>query len=82
MPAEVIRTPCSSNHDEALETAQRRKLDFAQEPWRVLQRASVPFLGSEMPYETDGFFPNVVFSNGLARTRRVSDVMQGLFPRR
>ena len=36
-----------------------------EEPWRVLKRASVPFLRPEMPYETDGFFPNVVFSNGL-----------------
>ena len=31
----------------------------------ALRRASVPFLRPEMPYETDGFFPNVVFSNGL-----------------
>ena len=35
------------------------------EPWRVIKRASVPFLRPEMTYETDGFFPNVVFSNGL-----------------
>jgi hypothetical protein len=28
MPAAVIRMPCSSNDDEALEMAQRRKLDF------------------------------------------------------
>ena len=36
-----------------------------KEPWRVLKQASVPFLRPEMAYETDGFFPNVVFSNGL-----------------
>lgn len=39
-------------------------LDLEQ-PWRVIGRAAVPFLTPELPYETDGFFPNVVFSNGL-----------------
>ena len=36
-----------------------------QEPWRVLKRASLPLLRPETPYETEGFFPNVVFTNGL-----------------
>lgn len=39
-------------------------LDLEQ-PWRVLKRGSVPILRPEMPYETEGFFPNLVFSNGL-----------------
>ncbi|MBK1631820.1 glycosidase [Thiohalocapsa halophila] len=39
-------------------------LDLEQ-PWRVLKRGSIPILRPEMPYETDGFFPNVVFCNGV-----------------
>lgn len=35
------------------------------EPWKVLKRASKPFLTPTEPYETEGFFPNVVFSNGV-----------------
>lgn len=35
------------------------------EPWRVLKRANLPFLRPEASYETEGFFPNVVFTNGL-----------------
>jgi predicted GH43/DUF377 family glycosyl hydrolase len=40
-------------------------LDF-EEPSRVLRRASEPLLVPTEPYETEGFFPNVVFSNGIA----------------
>lgn len=35
------------------------------EPWKVLKRAENPFLIPEEEYETNGFFPNVVFSNGI-----------------
>ena len=35
------------------------------EPWKVAKRASKPFLTPTEPYETKGFFPNVVFSNGM-----------------
>jgi len=37
----------------------------ADEPTRVLKRARSPFLKPELDYETSGFFPYVVFSNGL-----------------
>jgi predicted GH43/DUF377 family glycosyl hydrolase len=36
------------------------------DPTRVLRRASTPLLTPTEPYETEGFFPNVVFSNGIA----------------
>jgi predicted GH43/DUF377 family glycosyl hydrolase len=35
------------------------------DPSRVLKQAKEPFLTPEVPYETEGFFPNVVFSNGI-----------------
>jgi predicted GH43/DUF377 family glycosyl hydrolase len=35
------------------------------EPWKVIKRGSVPFVTPEAPYETEGFFGNVIFSNGL-----------------
>jgi predicted GH43/DUF377 family glycosyl hydrolase len=35
------------------------------EPWKVVKRGEKPFVYPEMDYETEGFFPNVVFSNGL-----------------
>jgi len=35
------------------------------EPWKVLKQATEPVLLPEAPYETDGFFGNVIFSNGL-----------------
>jgi predicted GH43/DUF377 family glycosyl hydrolase len=35
------------------------------EPWRVVRRARRPFLEPEAPYETQGFFGNVVFTNGV-----------------
>lgn len=34
------------------------------EPWKVLRRGDKPLLIPEQEYETDGFFPNVVFTNG------------------
>jgi beta-1,2-mannobiose phosphorylase / 1,2-beta-oligomannan phosphorylase len=35
------------------------------EPWKVLKRPGKPLLVPEKEYETNGFFPNVVFSNGI-----------------
>lgn len=37
-----------------------------EEPSRVVRRASTPLLTPTEPYETEGFFGNVVFSNGIA----------------
>ena len=37
----------------------------ADEPRHVLKRACNPFLKPESDYETSGFFPHVVFCNGL-----------------
>ncbi len=37
-----------------------------EEPSKVIRRASTPLLTPTEPYETEGFFPNVVFSNGIA----------------
>lgn len=36
-----------------------------EEPWKVLKRAELPMLVPEAPYEEEGFFGNVVFSNGV-----------------
>ncbi len=36
-----------------------------EEPWRVVRRADTPLLMPTEPYETEGFFGNVVFSNGV-----------------
>jgi len=36
-----------------------------EEPYRVIRRASTPLLAPTEPYETQGFFANVVFSNGI-----------------
>lgn len=36
-----------------------------KDPRRVVGRGSVPLLVPSEPYETEGFFPNVVFSNGV-----------------
>ena len=35
------------------------------EPWKVIKRGEMPFITPEEPYETEGFFGNVIFSNGL-----------------
>jgi predicted GH43/DUF377 family glycosyl hydrolase len=39
-------------------------LDLDQ-PWKVIKQGSTPLLEPEATYETDGFFGNVVFTNGL-----------------
>lgn len=36
-----------------------------EEPWKVIRRADEPLLTPTETYETDGFFGNVVFSNGV-----------------
>jgi len=36
-----------------------------EEPWKVVGRAQTPLLTPDEPYETQGFFGNVVFSNGV-----------------
>jgi len=36
-----------------------------EDPRRVIGRGTQPFLVPDAPYETQGFFPNVVFSNGV-----------------
>jgi len=36
------------------------------EPWRVIKRATEPLLIPDQTYEKEGFFGNVVFSNGVA----------------
>lgn len=35
-----------------------------QEPWKVIARSRTPLLEPELPFETEGFFGNVVFSCG------------------
>lgn len=35
------------------------------DPTQIVHRASTPLLTPTEPYETEGFFPNVVFSNGI-----------------
>jgi predicted GH43/DUF377 family glycosyl hydrolase len=37
-----------------------------EEPWKMVKRASTPVLTPTEPYETEGFFSHVVFSNGIA----------------
>jgi predicted GH43/DUF377 family glycosyl hydrolase len=36
-----------------------------ERPWQILKQATTPCLVPEAPYETSGFFPGVVFTNGL-----------------
>ena len=36
-----------------------------EEPWKVVKRAREPLLIPSEPYEKEGFFGNVVFSNGI-----------------
>jgi predicted GH43/DUF377 family glycosyl hydrolase len=35
------------------------------EPWRILKQSKEPILKPEEPYETEGFFGNVIFTNGI-----------------
>ena len=50
----------NANHEYALALALLDKDD----PSQVLDRSDVPLLTPELPWEREGFFPNVVFSNG------------------
>ena len=36
-----------------------------EEPWKVVRRGTTPLLTPQEPYEREGFFGNVVFSNGV-----------------
>ncbi len=36
-----------------------------EKPWLIVKRSETPILEPEELYETDGFFPNVVFTNGM-----------------
>jgi predicted GH43/DUF377 family glycosyl hydrolase len=36
-----------------------------ENPWMVIKQGSTPLMTPTEPYETEGFFPNVVFSNGI-----------------
>ncbi len=36
-----------------------------ERPWKVIQRGTTPLLEPEKSYETNGFFGNVVFTNGI-----------------
>ncbi|WP_461111328.1 glycoside hydrolase family 130 protein [Spirosoma jeollabukense] len=49
-----------STHSYSLALALLDKDD----PTKVLARSDVPLLTPELPWEREGFFPNVVFSNG------------------
>lgn len=35
------------------------------EPWRILKQSKEPILKPEAPYEKEGFFGNVIFTNGI-----------------
>ncbi len=37
-------------------------------PWKVLKQAERPLVAPEKPYETEGFFGNVIFNNGMIET--------------
>jgi beta-1,2-mannobiose phosphorylase / 1,2-beta-oligomannan phosphorylase len=39
----------------------------ARDPAHVLDRSTTPLLTPNLPWEREGFFPNVVFSNGWVR---------------
>ncbi len=47
------------------------------DPAVVLSRATVPFLTPELPWEREGFFPDVVFSNGWVQQGRQAMVYYG-----
>ncbi len=36
-----------------------------ENPWMVIKQGSTPLMTPTEPYETEGFFPNVVLSNGI-----------------
>lgn len=36
-----------------------------EEPWKVIKQAEEPLLYPELPFEKEGFFGNVVFTNGM-----------------
>ncbi|RUS46015.1 glycoside hydrolase family 130 protein [Cohnella sp. AR92] len=48
-----------------------------EEPWRVLARCRKPFLEPEEPFETEGFFGNVVFSCGALEEDGIVKIYYG-----
>lgn len=56
----VLYHGANARHEYALALALLDKND----PSIVLDRSEIPLLTPELPWEQDGFFPNVVFSNG------------------
>ena len=36
-----------------------------EEPWRVIKRGEMPIIKPDKDYEIEGFFPNIVFTNGM-----------------
>ncbi len=56
----VLYHGANARHEYALALALLDKND----PSKVLDRSEIPLLTPELPWERDGFFPNVVFSNG------------------
>ncbi|MNO19106.1 Beta-1,4-mannooligosaccharide phosphorylase [compost metagenome] len=47
------------------------------EPWKVIARCSTPFLVPELPYETEGFFGNVVFACGALLEDNIVKIYYG-----
>ena len=59
----VLYHGASEGHEYALALAL---LDL-DDPSTLLTRSDAPLLMPDLPWERDGFFPNVVFSNGWVR---------------
>ncbi|CCH00470.1 glycosidase PH1107-related protein [Fibrella aestuarina BUZ 2] len=59
----VLYHGASTNHEYSLALA----LLDAHDPAHVLDRSTAPLLTPERTWEREGFFPNVVFSNGWVR---------------
>lgn len=59
----VLYHGTSARHEYSLALA----LLDAHDPAHVLDRSTIPLLTPELPWERNGFFPNVVFSNGWVR---------------
>ena len=66
MTRAVITRRALHRFQDFLEQGLGALLLDASEPWRVLARSETPLVEPSEPYETDGFFGNVVFSCGCA----------------
>ncbi|AQG78684.1 glycoside hydrolase family 130 protein [Spirosoma montaniterrae] len=58
---------CYHGADETHAYALALALLDRDDPTHVLDRSEVPLLTPDLPWERDGFFPNVVFANGWVR---------------